>query len=239
MKYITEFKTARQFVDTGLLDIYSDQIIGLIKSCFGYHYSRSGIKDMIQSQNGIIYVVDPAMVEEKELVGIVFLGHDNVQYIDPEKTEIDEALLEKYVLKKGFEGADTLFFPSEEDSDSSIVMKDLYPVIMGYCRKPDERYKGLGTYMLERIIEVYRQLNYSKIYAIIESRSGIKDGKIKDCGLIDYDYNDRDTEFYRTNMKLIKYYESIGFKNQDNHYFVNFCNENHDYIVMSVVARDI
>jgi len=133
-----------------------------------------------------------------------------------------------YTLQRSFAGNRNYF---------ETMTYYLFPMICNFCRIPDDRYKGVGQIMLQKIIDRFRKNGYKSIYCVPESIIGLVDSRENGmCGLNDYD--NRDNLYYKENMKLIGYYRKLGFDIYDNHYVVDFCSDklgDSDYISFPVM----
>jgi hypothetical protein len=111
-----------------------------------------------------------------------------------------------------------------KDELKKMLLKDKGPVIYALCK--DMNYKNVGTFLIQKIVEYLKNNEYDKVYLI----PGSVFGKInyfyfvkgEACKFYDYE------KYYQSNMKLIKYYENIGFVISQNLYDIDKCEQ--DYV---------
>lgn len=243
MHYKTDFYETSEFIDKGLYYKYEEQLIEHMYTCFGYNFSSDGLYNMITRQTYILIVYDPKNNNEK-IVGVVYIENEHIKYFDPKKQpnyQKDPTYVDTYILKNAYKN-NLIFF----ESDTDIQNKILFPTISGFCRTPGDKHKGLGTFMLNKIIKILKKKGFNKIYTVPESTHGLTDKNKHDslCGIGKYGYGNIDNDYYRANMKLIKHYKNVGFSILKNHYIIDVCNmstnkKQGDYVVINIMERNI
>ena len=172
--------------------------------------------------NGMILLA----FDNRKIIGTLFVNGEPVSRLtDPD----DSVNIQPYILRRSFVGNRDFF---------AKYTYYLFPMICNFCRNPDDRYKGVGRSMLQKIIERCQTDGYKSVYCIPESIVGLTDTTRDNglCGIDDYD--NHVNKYYTTNMKLIKYYQMLGFNIFDNNYAVEFCSDatgDSDYIVLNVL----
>ena len=146
----------------------------------------------------------------------------------------DAPRIQPYVLQRSFPDNRNFFEQSTHY---------LFPMICNFCRHSDNRYKGVGRKMLQKIMDRCRKYGYESIYCVPESVVGLYDATRQDgtCGM-NRDYDNLNNKYYRENMRLIGYYLEFGFKILDNHYAVDFCSNglgDSDYITFQVLYKNL
>lgn len=199
----------------GKIKHYSDDLAGLINECFGYDYDEESVKRFL---------------ENCKFAFIAFDGSKPIgaAYIQTEKIYTYNEIKKTYICIHG----------QRDRSGKSLY---LYPVISGLCRKQNDKYKGVGTSLLKEIITIFENLNKKEscenivryVYLVPESVEG--KGSIADncCGIPPQHPN----EYYLSNERLIRYYQSVGFEILDKYYYIDMCNNDGDHVHYNIMRK--
>lgn len=111
--------------------------------------------------------------------------------------------------------------------------KFIYPSLESLCRDNDNKYKGIGSYLLKKISEdVGKSYNY--LILVPESLKFKDISSQINCGIIE-GYKNSQTE-------LIKYYKKNGFKILDGYYDLDKCideNNKIKYLYLNVMGKKL
>lgn len=91
----------------------------------------------------------------------------------------------------------------------------LYPIISGLCRDQDEKYKGVGSMIIDSMCEYFENMHHDREYIYLVVGSGKHE--------ITIDSSDKEKEEYVTmNHHLIDYYTKNKFEIMMDNYCINF-----------------
>ena len=192
------------------IDKYGDNINKIIRSCFNIDYYED---------NSWIEEFDCFFIMHNKKV-VAFAGS---LYKNVIKYDLDVA---KYNLIK------------LDDKDSQRFNKNkrsvnIGPLIESLCRDSNPKYRGVGTLLLSKICNYYKEIGIKNIYLVPES-SKFKIYGNNDCGV------EVEKEKYLTSQKeLAKYYYNYGFKELKYHYEVDICGDIFTNDSMSIVLFPI
>lgn len=204
---------------------YVDQLIGLIKICAEFDLTHNMFIHFLNMHSMILIAFD-----DLKIIGTLYVKNEEVIRLDDHKS----AIIKPYVLQRSFTGIRDHFMKNTHH---------LFPMICNFCRIPDNLYKGVGRSMLQKIIKRCKKDGYKKIYCVPESIIELTDKTRDDktCGM-NSDYDNENNLYYKSNIRLIRYYQKLGFNIYDNHYVVDFCSDktiDSDYISFHVLYMDI
>ena len=115
-----------------------------------------------------------------------------------------------------------------DPKDSSHKKKTIFPTINCLCRKLDDRYRGIGTIILEAICSYYKTKNINTIYLCARSERSEP---------IEYDINYKSSKYFLTNQKLLEYYIAHGFEIIENYYVSEQINRDDQYVHSNVMKK--
>ena len=198
MNYDIKIYDIDSFAKIKFINEYITQLNGLVKLCFGYEWTNEQIMNYIGSHSQILIAKDG-----DKIIGMACIGQETVINFNPKKTKYykkNPKYMEPYILKQAFR-SNRKFFISHATK--------IYPMLNCFCRDPNKIYKGLGKYMLSQIINFFKG-KIDEIYCIAESTKGLSHKQKGDnfCG-VNYGYNNKNNEYYNTNMLLIEYYKKL------------------------------
>lgn len=183
--------------DMKYLCSHIDEINNLLKQCFGETINCEYFYD---KQNLFIAYDGDKMIGCATIEAEAFLEYT------------DETLIPEYV-----------YVPTNNYEKNRII---IFPCISGLCRDLDEKYKGVGSLLIDHIHKHFENENITQykdwqdtpdigeyIYLIVGS------GKHH----ITIDSNDQEKTIYLTaNQKLIDYYQNNNFERVKNCYFITY-----------------
>lgn len=107
------------------------------------------------------------------------------------------------------------YYENDEIIDISRRTLNMGPVIESLCK--DFNYKKVGSFLLKNVFEFLKN-NYTIVYLVPESAFyKINFPAVTDNCIID------NRKYIEANIKLRKYYKSLGFKKSKKLYVLNFC----------------
>jgi len=214
------------FLKNNKIAEYVGSLIQLMSICAGFDMTYDDyINYFNKNMNGMILLA----FYNRKIIGTLFVNGEPVTRL----ADHDSMNIQPYIIRRSFAGNRKFF--------GDIVY--LFPMICNFCRNPDDRYKGVGQTMLQKIIKRCRKDGYKAIYCVPESTIGLTDKTRQDgsCGM-NYDYDNHDNMYYKENMKLIGYYKKLGFNIFDNNYILDFCSDktdDSDYIALPVMYMEL
>jgi hypothetical protein len=154
---------------------------------------------------------------------------------------------EKLSYYKGSEKIETYKKISPNDKSFDIyknkIYKNFYPVIGGLCKDPE--YRNVGKFIIKELITYLKsKTSYKKLYLVCESTL-FKFNYIEYIGENRCVYSEK---YFDSNMNLIKYYKSNGFKILKKIFCVDECvivtgpfepDEYSDIICFNVMSKKI
>jgi len=223
---VYKFYDVKKFVKSKEYRENKLQIIQLFNKCFNRNLTFGTIDGMMDYFGKMIICYD-----NNKIVGLCFTQiKDRNTYL----YKNEEKEMKPYVRKS---------YHSTLISSKNVESVLLDPFVSGICRNQESRYRGLGEKMLNKFIE-YLKLKYdcSRIYIGVNSDREADVRRGYDVyNLCNYGYEWQDTPFYRSNVKLLKYYENIGFKILENYYYIEKCCDpaSNNYFAANVMYKDI
>ena len=206
-----------EFINDDKYIIYLKKIIKLTKQQFKIKFKKKQMHNLILSNSFIFIYIDD---HNEKLIAFAFVNYsENELYYDTKQST--------YLLLKNF--------------NYNFVPKNLFPYINNFCRNPKSKYKGIGSELINFIFNYYSDEGYDYIYATVGSNMSLNMNYTDDnkCGLGLVNYNNKDSDFYRTNMKLLEYYFTLGFEIYENIYTLQICNNDNDYILFNVIRKKL
>ena len=239
-----------------LMKLFRTEVLGIINKKGGYDNKYKNYKlDIRLSEIGnsdYFYIyLDYIKVHYEEIKEIIhkcfpIYNLDKKSYIDLalflEKDVHYFVLSNNKVVVVGFVDLKLNYYKSDKNIDTytltDIDLKETtdkysHASLEGLCRNNDPKYKGLGKYLLDKIIEHLKITTYDYLYIVPESvKSKIK--STLNCGITD--------GYKESQKKLIKYYKKVGFEIVDGLYDKDVCfdeNGNKKYVYLNVMKKKI
>jgi hypothetical protein len=109
-------------------------------------------------------------------------------------------------------------FSEDENKIISESKIFLNPVIETLCRNTNPKYKGIGSKLLDNIIDHYKKKGTKRIYLVPESARYKSYEKNGQCG-----YDNQNKDYLISQKELHRYYNKYGFKMLEDFYDIDIC----------------
>ena len=229
---------------------YGPQMILLMEMCFNITCSTIQLQDWL-SEMSIIFI---GFDNNNQVIGHLAIGNEVALIVNKTNNPFDHKL-ETYTyhdngniltnaqqrMYPGILQFDKNNFVDNADTHNKIKAKKIYPCINGLCRNPNKKFKVFGEAMVQYTCDYFAMIGEKTIYAVAESTIDKQSYSNNKCGLKQYK-NDADRTnslYFKSNMKLLKYYSGIGFNIVSDHYFIDICNEDNGYVLYNFLKKKI